>query len=129
MKTQSQLPRVKPDLVAGKFTWATKLDDALVTTMNKFYLHNWPNEATLDSTWLCDIKPTDKKTDSSIAIRFTVVYNGDMKAFSDLIEGFSVGPSDLSEETKRLQELADKLKRRSRPEPSTLFLHESLVDQ
>ncbi|KAK3348940.1 hypothetical protein B0T25DRAFT_459672 [Lasiosphaeria hispida] len=109
-------------LMAGRFTWATTMDTEFKDTMEKFYTFNWDNKATIDSTWLCDVKPTDDPASSGIAVRFTIVYNGSQTSYKTHTDNFGklgVGP----------RKLADKLERRACAEPSTLFLHESLVAQ
>ena len=124
-----EVQQVNPTLVAGRFTWTTKLDDTFIATMNKFYLYGWPDEATIDSTWLCDTKPTDDPADTGIAVRFTVAYDGSKEDFDTLIDHFAKTLDGSADSSKKQPELACKLKQRSCPEPSTLFLHESLVAQ
>ncbi|TWU71251.1 hypothetical protein ED733_002491 [Metarhizium rileyi] len=52
--------------------------NAFMTTMNSFYNRDWPNEMTIDSSWLCDLE----KTKSDLRVRFPVYYNGDRTAFN-----------------------------------------------
>ena len=102
-------------VVAGRYQWFPKLGltDDFMTTMNNFYTTNWPNQITIDSTWICDLRQT-----SGDAVRFLTYYDGNKDEFDKLIEKYIKQP-----------ELAKQLKRRSLPEKSTRFLHETLVAQ
>lgn len=55
-------------VVAGLHTWFPPPDNTelLRTTMTKFYMTDWPDTMTIDSSWLCDVRK-----DSKIGIRFT----------------------------------------------------------
>jgi len=57
------------NVVAGQYTWypppeSTKL---LRTTMTKFYTADWPDEMTIDSSWVWDLRDDNKR----LGIRFT----------------------------------------------------------
>ncbi|EJP61050.1 6-hydroxy-D-nicotine oxidase [Beauveria bassiana ARSEF 2860] len=81
--------------------------------MNRFYTTEWPREMTIDSTWMCDLR---EKTGDGV--RFIACYDGDKDEFDKVISGHI-----------RDKELEKQLKRRSLPEKSTRFLHETLVAQ
>ncbi|KAK6335948.1 hypothetical protein TWF730_003323 [Orbilia blumenaviensis] len=121
-------------VVAGKYEWQPELkaiegepldgvvaSQGTIDTMNRFYTYNWPNECTIDSSWISAIgKP--------LTIRLLVYYDGIKKDFINLIEpagkdaGGGVNPIINNG-------LRDMLKRRMIEEPSSRFLHETLVDQ
>jgi hypothetical protein len=83
-----------------------------MATMNNFYTRDWPTRTTIDSTWVCE---TDKPQD---LVRFLVYHDGSKRDFEAIID------QHVKQETLRSM-----LKRRAMPEPSTRFLHETLVDQ
>ncbi|GME23924.1 hypothetical protein F4781DRAFT_444712 [Neofusicoccum parvum] len=114
MKLKAQKLRSN-DVVAGRYQWFPKprLTDEVMATMNKFYTTNWPNNMTIDSTWLCDLR---QKTGDGV--RFTLYFDGNKKEFDKIIDKYIDQP-----------DLATQLKRRSLPEKSTRFLHETLVAQ
>jgi FAD/FMN-containing dehydrogenase len=102
-------------VVAGRYQWfpdaeAMKL---LIPTMNSFYTTDWPNKITIDSTWLCDLRQS-----TGDGIRFLTYFDGNKNEFDNLIDKYI-----------KLPDLAKQLKRRSLPEESTRFLHETLVAQ
>lgn len=104
------------EVVAGRFTWGPKptaIDD-FIHTMNDFYTTDWPEQLTIDSSWLCDLK----ETKSPIQVRFLVYYDGTEADFDQIIS------THIKED-----ELAKQLQRRTLPEQSTRFLHETLVSQ
>ncbi|RVD82642.1 uncharacterized protein DFL_007060 [Arthrobotrys flagrans] len=119
-------------VVAGKYEWqpayekdeAKPQEDAVVTdetlaTMNRFYSYNWPNRCTIDSSWICTIgKP--------LTIRFLVYYDGLKTQFTQLINPVGVPDDEKPIPSKPLR---DMIIRRVIEEPSTRFLHETLVDQ
>ncbi|KAI8679855.1 FAD-binding PCMH-type domain-containing protein [Fusarium keratoplasticum] len=113
------------DVVAGRFTWSPKhcekAQKDFMDTMVKFYTTNWPNEMTIDSSWLCDLK--DGREDP--AVRFLVYYNGTEPQFDELIDRHLGGVNENGKEKK----LPKQLKRRTLQEKSTRFLHETLVSQ
>lgn len=111
-----QLTNSKGYVVAGRYQWfpAGGFTDGVVATMNDFYVANWPNEMTIDTTWICDLRrPT-----SLGGVRFTVTFNGTKQDFDRAID-------------KHLKndELKKQLKRRVLAEKSTRYLHETLVSQ
>ncbi|RTE69934.1 hypothetical protein BHE90_015683 [Fusarium euwallaceae] len=124
----------KDDVVAGRFTWSPKhcekAQAEFMKTMVKFYTTNWPNEMTIDSTWLCDLK--DKREDP--AVRFLVYYNGLKEDFNELINEHLDGFREEEKEARKAKgekekKLPKQLKRRTLQEKSTRFLHETLVAQ
>ncbi|KAI1109364.1 hypothetical protein F5Y14DRAFT_29984 [Nemania sp. NC0429] len=100
-------------VVAGVYTWSQKGVDPneLLTTMNDFYTTDWPDELTIDSSWVCE-------PNKDLAIRFLVYFNGKKDDFNDLIN-----------KNIRQRTLAKQLKRRSMEEKSTRFFHETLIVQ
>ncbi|KAF7557264.1 hypothetical protein G7Z17_g800 [Cylindrodendrum hubeiense] len=117
-------------VVAGRYTWYPKLSDSkkpdpevartlmtnFMVAMQDFYKAQWSNEMTIDSSWLCELEKTDAET--PIGVRFLVYYNGTEPKFQEEIKKKS-GATFPSED----------LMERSIEEPSTLFLHETLVAQ
>ncbi|CAG8662775.1 18303_t:CDS:2 [Rhizophagus irregularis] len=101
------------DLMSTMNNFYTTVTNDFMTTMNNFYTTDWPNQMTIDSTWMCD--PQQKEGDG---VRFLVYYDGNKDEFDTLIDKYIKQP-----------ELAKQLKRRSLPEKSTRFLHETLVAQ
>ncbi|KAI8633595.1 Glucooligosaccharide oxidase [Xylariaceae sp. FL1651] len=102
-------------VVGGRFLWFPGKDkmDQLLPTMNDFYKVDWPNEITIDSTWLCDLRET-----TGDGVRFTVYYDGSKKDYDNLIKKY------IKNEDVRKQ-----LIKRALPEPSTRFLYETLEEQ
>ncbi|KAH6603674.1 fad-binding domain-containing [Trichoderma cornu-damae] len=101
-------------VVAGRYTWfpdPLKMDD-FMETMRRFYTADWPNELTIDSSWLCDLQQ------SNIGVRFLVYHNGNKAEFEKLID-----------KNIKHDGLARQLKKRSLEEASSRFLHETLVAQ
>ncbi|KAI3398536.1 hypothetical protein diail_9060 [Diaporthe ilicicola] len=118
------------DIVAGRYTWFPKIDrgrrgflgfskpdddgTGLLATMNQFYTTNWPDQMTIDSSWLSDLE----QQNGDIGVRFLAYYDGKDEDFGRLVNrGF------LN------KDLAKQIKRRVLPEPSTRFLHETLFAQ
>ncbi|KAL6859498.1 FAD-binding domain-containing protein [Trichoderma novae-zelandiae] len=107
------------NVVAGRYTWHpdfgpshAKQTAEYAVTMKQFYTAPFPKELTVDSTWLCDLQ------ESKDAIRFLVYHNGSKAEFDKAID-----------DTVSSVPLATQLKRRSLEEPSSRFLHETLVSQ
>lgn len=102
-------------VVAGKYNWFPKGDAerSFIPTMNSIYTTDWPNQITIDSTWLCDLR-----VGTGDGIRFTFHFDGNKNEFDNLIDKYI-----------KQADLAKQFKRRSLPEESTRFLHESLVAQ
>ncbi|KAK3389748.1 hypothetical protein B0H63DRAFT_464257 [Podospora didyma] len=118
-----QLSNPDGHVVAGRYTWYPDLSTPakiteLTTTMNNFYTADWPDQLTIDSSWLCELARSDPTGHSPIGVRFLVYYDGNQQSFRDLIDTHITHP-----------ELAKQLKRRSLVEKSTRFLHETLVSQ
>ncbi len=103
-------------VVAGRYQWFPKegFTDDVITTMNEFYTADWPNEITIDTTWICDLR----QSASLGGVRFTVAFDGSKKEYERVID----------KHFKR-EELKAQLKRRVLPEKSTRFLYETLVNQ
>jgi FAD/FMN-containing dehydrogenase len=107
-------------VVAGRYQWFAGKDqpdlfdqDNFMSTMNNFYTTDWPERITVDSTWICDLRQT-----TGNGVRFLTYFDGDKADFDNTIDKY----------IKHL-ELAKQLKRRSLPEKTTRFLHETLVAQ
>ncbi|KAH0847463.1 hypothetical protein AYO21_09352 [Fonsecaea monophora] len=102
-------------VVAGRYQWFPDAENmaSLIPTMNAFYTTDWPKKITIDSTWLCDLRQN-----TGDGIRFLTYFDGNKNEFNNLID-------------KHIKhaDLAKQLKRRSLPEESTRFLHETLVAQ
>ncbi|KAJ4362592.1 hypothetical protein N0V85_009355 [Neurospora sp. IMI 360204] len=108
-------------VVAGRYTWfPTRADEAMnefMSTMETFYTTDWPEQITIDSSWLCDLKQTNG---SELGVRFLVYYDGTKEEFDALID---------DKVKQKNPNLAKQLKRRSLAEKSTRFLHETLASQ
>ncbi|KAJ7260881.1 hypothetical protein B0H12DRAFT_1274617 [Mycena haematopus] len=109
-------------LINGRHQWFASKDDSepdlfkqenFMSTMNTFYTTDWPESITIDSTWLCDLQQS-----SGNGVRFLTYFDGDKAKFDPTIDLYIKHP-----------ELVKQLKRRSLPEKSTRFLHETLVAQ
>ncbi|VDC07597.1 unnamed protein product [Peniophora sp. CBMAI 1063] len=107
-------------VVAGRYQWFAGTADPdlldqrdFMSTMNTFYTTDWPERMTIDSTWICDLR-----LNSGNGVRFLAYFDGTKDDFDDTIDQYIKHP-----------ELAKQLKRRSLPEKSTRFLHETLVAQ
>ncbi|KAK3947832.1 hypothetical protein QBC32DRAFT_353227 [Pseudoneurospora amorphoporcata] len=114
----SKLQNEEGLVVAGRYVWlpspAAKAMDEFMKTMERFYTTDWPDQITIDSTWLCDLK----QTGSELGVRFLVYYDGTKEEFDKLID-----------DKVKQKDLAKQLKRRSLAEKSTRFLHETLASQ
>ena len=111
-------------VVAGRYTWFPKSkgeetkEEAMaefMSTMEQFYTTDWPDSMTIDSSWLCDLKQT---SGSELGVRFLVYYDGSESEFDAIID-----------EKIQHKDFANQLKRRTLPEKSTRFLHETLASQ
>ncbi|KAH7097481.1 hypothetical protein BKA62DRAFT_661881 [Auriculariales sp. MPI-PUGE-AT-0066] len=111
-----------PTVVAGRYEWLAGTgkadlfelpDDQFLRTMREFYVAAWPNTLTIDSTWMCDLRSS-----SGNGVRFLSYFDGSKPDFDKII-GEHIQHKDL----------AAQLKERSLSEPSTQFLHETLVFQ
>ncbi|KAJ7476925.1 hypothetical protein B0H11DRAFT_1727141 [Mycena galericulata] len=107
-------------VVAGRYQWfAGKNEpdlfdqDDFMSTMNTLYTTDWPEHITVDSTWICDLR-----LGAGNGVRFLTYFDGGKDEFDATIDRYIKHP-----------ELATQLKRRSLPEKSTRFLHETLVAQ
>lgn len=125
VETKLALKKLKSDVVvAGRYTWYPEKDEASMrafrSTMNSFYTRDWPNEMTIDSSWLCDLKDTK----SDLGVRFLVYYNGRRPDFNQAIDAWT-----LADAPSQHGKLKEQLKTRSLQEPSSRFLHETLAAQ
>ncbi|KAK6532870.1 hypothetical protein TWF281_007042 [Arthrobotrys megalospora] len=95
-----------------------------IATMNTFYSYEWPDECTIDTSWVFTVG-------QPIFIRFLVYYDGTKEQFKKLIDPTGENGEDLPDDEKPIKDKALRgiLKRRMIEEPSTRFLHETLVDQ
>ncbi|EJD41550.1 hypothetical protein AURDEDRAFT_186506 [Auricularia subglabra TFB-10046 SS5] len=108
-------------VVAGRYTWFASKDQGdlveavadFMPTMNKFHTTDWPERMTIDVTWICDLRQN-----SGNGVRFTTYFDGSKDEFDAIIDR-NVDHAGLKTQ----------LKRRSLPEASTRFLHETLVAQ
>ncbi|KAH7102981.1 hypothetical protein BKA62DRAFT_756318 [Auriculariales sp. MPI-PUGE-AT-0066] len=107
-------------VVAGRYQWfasegepALMDQDTFMPTMNKFYTTDWPERITIDSTWICDLREK-----SGNGVRFLTYFDGGKDDFDATIDQYI-----------KHEKVATQLKRRSLPEKSTRFLHETLVAQ
>ncbi|KAI5868237.1 hypothetical protein GGS23DRAFT_19299 [Durotheca rogersii] len=103
-------------VVAGRYQWFPEggFSDKVIATMNDFYTATWPNNITIDSTWMCDLR----NGNSSDGIRFTMAFDGTKSKYESVID-----------EHIQHEDLNVQLKRRALPEKSTRFLYETLVNQ
>ncbi|KAK7016335.1 FAD-binding domain-containing protein [Favolaschia claudopus] len=107
-------------IVAGRYQWFAGKDepdlfeqDDFMSTMHDFYTTDWPERMTIDSTWICDLR-----LPSGNGVRFLTYFDGDKEDFDATIDKY------IKHTT-----LVTQLKRRSLPEKTTRFLHETLVAQ
>jgi hypothetical protein len=82
--------------------------------MNTFYRTPWPQELTIDTTWVCDLRVTTNQG----GVRFNVSFDGNKVEYDRLIMTHITNP-----------ELQTQLKRRVLQEKSSRFLYETLVAQ
>ncbi|KAE8440889.1 hypothetical protein EG329_006356 [Mollisiaceae sp. DMI_Dod_QoI] len=102
-------------VVAGRFVWNPEEDKIdLLKTMNRFYLTDWSNQMTIDSTWLCDLRMAPGK----LGVRFTVYFDGNKHDFDKQIN-----------RSVAQKELASLFERRTKAEKSTQLFYESLDAQ
>lgn len=101
-------------VVAGRYTWWPHKDldkmEKFMKTMRKFYTTAWPYQLTIDSSWLRDL------TQTIIGVRFLVYHDGDKAELEKLINEDITDGNTLKPLIKSSLE-----------EPSSLFLHETLV--
>ncbi|KAI1850431.1 hypothetical protein JX266_004289 [Neoarthrinium moseri] len=113
----SKLQNPQGVIVAGRYTWNPTAEDKndFLSTMVRFYTHNWPDRMTIDSTWVCDLRLPEGR---DVGVRFLVYFDGNEHEYRKQISKGVIHKG-----------LAEQLKRRSLPEKSTRFLHETLVSQ
>lgn len=105
-------------VVAGRFTWFPEPEDEadIVATMNQFYMTQWPDHITIDSTWVCD--NTLPRNSGDLGVRFTVYSNGNKHDFDD----------EISKLIKN-KDLLSRFHDQTREGKSTKWLHGSLPEQ
>ncbi|KAE9377231.1 hypothetical protein N431DRAFT_463012 [Stipitochalara longipes BDJ] len=96
----------------GVLLWELKPEDksTFLSTMNNFYTASWPDQMTIDSSWLLDLRVPSPE----LAIRFLVYYDGCEKDFNRQIKKWIVH-----------KDLSKLFFRKTIMEPSTLYLTES----
>ncbi|TFK21174.1 FAD-binding domain-containing protein [Coprinopsis marcescibilis] len=118
-------------VVAGRYQWFGQNNEPdlfeqkdFISTMNDFYTTDWPERITIDSTWICDLRQS-----SGNGVRFLTYFDGD----KDDKDGDKDGDKDdfdsIIHQYIKHPQLSEQLRRRSLPEKSTRFLHETLVAQ
>lgn len=109
-------------VVAGRYTWYPERHaiQSFIATMNSFYTRRWPDDMTIDSSWLCDLS----KKDSDLGVRFLVYYNGRRTDFDRAIDDWTLQNAPLEHGMLKKQ-----FKQRSLEEKSSRFLHETLAAQ
>ncbi|KAL1858162.1 hypothetical protein Daus18300_010043 [Diaporthe australafricana] len=96
-------PGPEATVVAGRYTWFPEVDQTrrtffgfprssddgtgLLATMNHFYTTDWPEQMTIDSSWLSDLE----QQNGALGVRFLAYYDGKDEDFGKLWD----------EETKR----------------------------
>ena len=86
-------------------------DEKLYETMEAFYAAPWPDEMTIDSNWMLDMSGDTGK----LGIRWTLYYDGPESECDDLLGKYI-----------KDDRLKNALQKRTIPEPTTRFLHETL---
>ncbi|KAK6498192.1 hypothetical protein TWF506_004431 [Arthrobotrys conoides] len=138
VETKLEVKKLRSDtVVAGRYNWFPKpetlaspkpemgqADNRFLKFMNAIYKYQWDDEMTIDTSWLCDLGIRQAST--GLGIRFLTYFNGGDTEFEKAIKSFSDQYSQLlgGKEDPMAQ-----LIRRSLPEASTRFLHETLVAQ
>ncbi|KAF8420976.1 hypothetical protein EV426DRAFT_718954 [Tirmania nivea] len=117
VKLKTNIEKLKrSEVVSGRYTWFPESDmamETLMTTMKAFYSIKYPNELTIDTSWLCDLQRK-----AVLGVRYLTYYNGNKSDFDAVIDT-CLPKSDLGKQ----------LKRRSMQEKSTRFFHETLIFQ
>lgn len=113
-------------VVAGRYQWFPDRghDLEFATAMNRFYTADWSRRMTIDSTWICEYKNGKR----NIGVRFLVYYDGPKSEFTEEVKQRLGAGKNEFEEYEAVPFL-DELTRRVSPEPSTRFLHETLIYQ
>ncbi|KAF7433207.1 hypothetical protein PC9H_005157 [Pleurotus ostreatus] len=103
-------------VVAGRYQWFPKagFTEDIISTMIDFYTTDWPNEITIDTTWICDLRQSAQLG----GIRFAITFDGSKADYDGIIDKYI-----------KNEELKVQLKRRVLAESSTRFLYETLVNQ
>ncbi|KAI0882480.1 uncharacterized protein GGS22DRAFT_195761 [Annulohypoxylon maeteangense] len=102
-------------VVAGRYQWfppgGFNVED--ITTMNEIYTAQWPNNLTIDTTWICDLRQN-----KPVGVRFIVSFDGSKDEYDKEIEK-NIPNSKLK----------NQFKQRVLAEKSTRFLYETLGAQ
>ncbi|KAF2255944.1 FAD-binding domain-containing protein [Trematosphaeria pertusa] len=111
-----KLRNLRGMVVAGRYQWfpPSGFTDDVVATMNAFYRTPWPQELTIDTTWICDLRQASNQG----GVRFNVSFDGNKVEYDRLITTHIAHPG-----------LQTQLKRRVLAEESSRFLYETLVAQ
>ena len=114
-------------VIAGRYTWYLESGEetGFMDTMDKFYTTDWSDSIAIHSSWLCDIQDTG----SELAVRFIVYHNGTKRSFNEQLHKFIDQGGIFDGNREHRERLADSLRSRSLEEPTTLFLHETLLAQ
>ncbi|KAI1801424.1 FAD-binding domain-containing protein [Daldinia bambusicola] len=101
--------------VAGRYQWFPKqgFTNEVIATMNTLYATRWPNNITIDTTWICDLRQNGLN-----GIRFIVTFDGSKQEYDKIIDTCI-----------KNEDLKKQLKRRVLGEKSTRFLYETLASQ
>ncbi|KAK4184232.1 hypothetical protein QBC35DRAFT_455475 [Podospora australis] len=85
-------------------------------TMLDIYTADWPDNMTIDSRWICDLWRLPITQGS---VRFIVTYDGSKDDYDQVLR------SRIPVRNAAVRDMRDELLRRSLPERSTRFLHET----
>lgn len=98
-------------VVAGRYQWFPTggITYDVVKVMNAFYLTNWPDKMTIDSTWICDLRQSNKG-----GVRFNISFNGSKSEYDRTIEKLlQVRPTENDTVEEEVKSLKEQLKRRA----------------
>ncbi|KAK4645803.1 hypothetical protein QC761_0036290 [Podospora bellae-mahoneyi] len=85
------------------------ITDDVVKVMNAFYLTNWPDKMTIDSTWICDLRQSNNG-----GVRFNISFNGRKSEYDRTIEKLlQVRPTENDTVEEEVKSLKEQLKRRA----------------
>ncbi|QMW42842.1 hypothetical protein COH20_005630 [Aspergillus flavus] len=117
--------RTRETVIAGRYTWFPypgEVEEAkLMATMNEFYTTKWVDSLAIHSTWICDLQ----EARTLPAIRFIVYHNGEKNNFVSSLTNWS------NKGIHRIKRASGggSWRNLSEGEPTTLFLHETLLAQ
>jgi FAD/FMN-containing dehydrogenase len=73
-----KLQNKNESVMSSRFVWSPPEDEAtFLSTMNRFYTTDFPDQLTIDSSWLLELK----RPKPELNMRFLVYYDGDEKGF------------------------------------------------